>query len=81
MALTHDDPAPLFAAGVSSTLRLIGYLALAVVLMVTDHRGAYLERIRWTLSIAIEPMYRLAAMPSRPGPASRLGGHRPREQL
>jgi rod shape-determining protein MreC len=65
MALTHTDSAPLFAAGASSTLRLIGYLALAIVLMVTDHRGGYLERIRWALSIAIEPMYRIAALPSQ----------------
>jgi rod shape-determining protein MreC len=73
MALTHDESGPLFAASASSTLRLIGYLALAVVLMVSDHRGAYLERIRWTLSIAIEPMYRLAAMPSRLAHEARMG--------
>lgn len=65
MALTHNDTAPLFAAGASSTLRLIGYLALAIVLMVTDHRGGYLERIRWAMSMAIEPMYRIAALPSQ----------------
>jgi rod shape-determining protein MreC len=64
MALTHTDNAPLFATA-SSTLRLIGYLALAIVLMVTDHRGGYLERIRWAMSIAIEPMYRIAALPSQ----------------
>jgi rod shape-determining protein MreC len=64
MALTHTDNAPLFATA-SSTLRLIGYLALAIVLMVTDHRGGYLERIRWAMSIAIEPMYRVAALPSQ----------------
>jgi rod shape-determining protein MreC len=65
MALTHTDTAPLFAAGASSTLRLIGYLALAIVLMVTDHRGGYLERVRWAMSMAIEPMYRIAALPSQ----------------
>jgi rod shape-determining protein MreC len=64
MALTHTDTAPLFAAG-ASTLRLIGYLALAIVLMVADHRGGYLESIRWAMSIAIEPMYRIAALPSQ----------------
>ncbi|MDR3387996.1 MAG: rod shape-determining protein MreC [Rudaea sp.] len=64
MALTHTDTAPLFAAG-ASTLRLIAYLALAIVLMVADHRGGYLESVRWAMSIAIEPMYRVAAMPSQ----------------
>jgi rod shape-determining protein MreC len=64
MALTHTDAAPLFAAG-ASTLRLIGYLALAIAMMVADHRGSYLENIRWAMSIAIEPMYRVAALPSQ----------------
>jgi len=67
-----NDSTPLFAAGASSTLRLIGYLALAIVLMVADHRGAYLERVRWTLSIAIEPLYRLAALPARLAHEGRL---------
>lgn len=63
---------PLFAPGASSTLRLIGYLALAIVLMVADHRGAWLERVRWSLSIAIEPLYRLAALPARLAQQGRL---------
>jgi rod shape-determining protein MreC len=63
---------PLFASGASSTVRLIGYLALGIALMVTDHRSAYLERIRWSLSIAIEPLYRLAAMPARLAQEGRL---------
>lgn len=63
MAIARNDTAPLFATA-SNTLRLIGYLALAIVLMVTDHRGGYLERIRWALSVAIEPAYRIAALPS-----------------
>jgi len=67
-----SESTPLFATGASSTLRLIGYLALAIVLMVADHRGAYLERIRWSLSIAIEPLYRLAAMPARLAQQGRL---------
>src|SRR5882724_7159311 len=65
MALTHNDTVPLFAASASSTLRLIGYLALAIVLMVTDRRGGYLERVRWAMSMATEPMYRIAALPSQ----------------
>ena len=63
--MASNDSVTLFAAGASSTLRLIGYLALAIVLMVADHRGAYLTRIRWALSEVIEPVYRLAAMPAQ----------------
>jgi len=65
VAIASNDSAPLFATGASSTLRLIGYLALAIVLMVADHRNAYLTRVRWALSVAIEPVYRVAAMPAQ----------------
>jgi rod shape-determining protein MreC len=63
--MTRNDSAPLFAESTLSTLRLIGYLAAAIALMVIDHRGAYLARIRWGMSVAIEPMYRIAALPSQ----------------
>ena len=67
-----NSPTPLFAPGASSTVRLIGYLALAIVLMVLDHRGNYLERVRWSLSAAIEPLYRLAALPAQLAQEGRL---------
>ncbi|HZP67490.1 MAG TPA: rod shape-determining protein MreC [Rudaea sp.] len=69
---TNDTTTPLFAPGASSTLRLIGYLALGIVLMVADHRAGYLERVRWSLSLAIEPLYRLAAAPARFANEARL---------
>jgi len=72
VAIGNDTSTPLFAPGASSTLRLIAYLALAIVLMVLDHRGAYLERVRWSLSLAIEPLYRLAALPARLAHEGRL---------
>lgn len=72
MALTRTDTVPLFAAGASSTLRLIGYLALGIVLMVADHRSNYLEHIRWGMSVAIEPLYRLAAAPAKIANEARL---------
>jgi rod shape-determining protein MreC len=65
VALASNETAPLFSPGTSSTLRLIAYLAVTIVLMVTDHRNEYLTRIRWGLSAAIEPMYRIAAWPSQ----------------
>jgi rod shape-determining protein MreC len=64
VALASNETAPLFSPGTSSTLRLIAYLAATIVLMVADHRNEYLTRIRWGLSTAIEPMYRIAAWPS-----------------
>lgn len=65
VALTHNESASLFTANTANTLRLIGYLALAIILMMADHRGGYLQRIRWSLSGVIEPMYRVAAMPAQ----------------
>jgi rod shape-determining protein MreC len=65
MALANNETAPLFAPGASSTLRLIAYLSVTIVLMVADHRNDYLYRVRLALSAAIEPMYHIAAWPSQ----------------
>ena len=65
MSIARNDKAVLFAADAANALRLIAYLALAIVLMVLDHRGGYLSRMRWGMSVVIEPMYRIAAMPSQ----------------
>src|SRR6185312_3810456 len=65
MALTRNDTAPLFSPDTANTLRLIVYLALAIGLMVSDHRNGWLTRVRYAASVAIEPMYQLASLPSR----------------
>jgi len=67
----RTDTATLFAEGTVSTLRLIVYLACAVVLMVLDHRGSYLELLRHTGSALVEPVYRLAAFPADVARATR----------
>ena len=51
MALTRTDSGPLFTADAANTLRLVGYLAVAIVLMVADHRGGYLSRTRYVLNV------------------------------
>ncbi len=71
MPLARPDNATLFAEGSVSTLRLIVYLALAIAVMVLDHRGAYLEKLRHTGSALIEPAYRIAAFPSEVARAAR----------
>jgi rod shape-determining protein MreC len=43
---------------------LIVYLALACVLMVLDHRNGWMSYLRQGGSAVIEPIYRLAALPS-----------------
>lgn len=64
MARTRDDSSPLFAGNAAGTLRLIAYLALAVVLMVLDHRNGWLWGLRATASAVVEPVYRLAGLPA-----------------
>ena len=53
MALAPGDNATLFSAGAASTLRLIVYLAAAIVLMILDHRGHYLQAVRGHASLLI----------------------------
>jgi rod shape-determining protein MreC len=63
MALPHKESTPIFADAAVGTLRLMGYLALACVLMVLDHRNDWLHRARYAASVAVEPIYRAAAWP------------------
>lgn len=72
MPLASTDKVSLFAEGAVSTARLIAYLTLAMIVMVIDHRGAYLERMRVLASAVVEPVYRVAALPSDVARAGRL---------
>jgi rod shape-determining protein MreC len=63
MALPHKESSPIFADAAAGTLRLMGYLALACALMVLDHRNGWLHRARYAASVAVEPIYRIAAWP------------------
>ncbi len=63
MTLTRDGGS-LFSANMAGTLRLIVYLAIASVLMVLDHRGHWLGKVRYGAAIVIEPVYHLAGLPS-----------------
>lgn len=56
---------PLFSEGGQGTLRLLAYLALAVILMVSDQRGGHLQRLRGWLGLAQEPLLRVAAAPAQ----------------
>ncbi len=64
MALSRTTSAPLFAEGASGTLRLVVYLVLAAVLMASDRHGHHLLRLRAAAHLAVEPLYRLAALPA-----------------
>jgi rod shape-determining protein MreC len=64
MARARDESSPLFAGNAAGTLRLIVYLALAMVLMVLDHRNGWLWRLRDGAAAVVEPVYRLAGLPA-----------------
>lgn len=64
MPLAREESSPLFAGTAAGTLRLIFYLALAMVLMVLDHRNGWLWRLRYATAIVVEPIYRLASLPA-----------------
>ncbi|GIX34700.1 MAG: hypothetical protein KatS3mg126_0479 [Lysobacteraceae bacterium] len=61
--------APLFSEGGAGPLRMLAYLALGVVLMVADHRGGHLARLRAFAALLAEPVYQLVEMPARLGRA------------
>ena len=61
------NPAAQRPGDVAGTLRLLAFLALSVVLIVLDHRGGWLERLRTTANVAIQPLWQLAGLPSRLG--------------
>lgn len=50
---------------VAGTLRLLAYLALAVVLIVLDHRGGWLNQARRQAGVMIAPLWAVAGWPGR----------------
>jgi len=48
----------------AGTLRLVVYLAIASLLMVFDHRGHWLGKVRYGAAIVVEPVYHLAGLPA-----------------
>lgn len=54
-----------FAEGSASPLRLLAYLAVALLLMTADMRGGWLRQIRQVAALAVDPLYWLASTPAR----------------
>lgn len=63
----HAGPVAPRPGDVAGTLRLLAYLALSVTLIVLDHRGDWLQQARSQASIAMQPLWWLAGLPSRVG--------------
>jgi len=50
---------------IAGTLRLLAYLALAVTLILLDHRGGWLARARDQVDIAVQPLWAVAGWPGQ----------------
>ena len=68
---SYAGPAVPRSGDVAGTLRLLAYLALSVTLLVLDHRGEWLPQLRAQASVAMQPLWWLAGLPSRLGESVR----------
>lgn len=61
--IRSGTPAPKLSEAAAGTLPLLACIALSAGLMVADHRGDLSPKVRGALSTAVEPVWRLAALP------------------
>lgn len=59
------------AGDLAGTLRLLGYIALGITLVVLDHRGGWLARVHDSAEVAMQPVWWLAGLPGRIGASAR----------
>ncbi len=60
----YSTPAPR-PGDIAGTLRLLAYLALAIGMIVMDHRGGWLAQIRARSEAVVQPLWWLAGLPGR----------------
>ncbi|MET0328735.1 MAG: rod shape-determining protein MreC [Luteimonas sp.] len=70
MSSYASSPAPR-PGDVAGTLRLLAYLAISCALVVSDHQGGWLSQFRQQASVAMQPLWWLAGLPSRLGESMR----------
>ncbi|WP_372017898.1 rod shape-determining protein MreC [Pseudoxanthomonas sp. 10H] len=69
-------PGPATAArpgDTAGTLRLLAYLALAITLLVLDHRGGWLRQLRLQANLVAQPVWSMAGWPGRVGSSLKDG--------
>ncbi len=63
---SYAGPNPPHRSGdVAGTLRLLAYLAVALVLIVLDHRGSWLDRARAQATVLVQPLWMVAGWPGQ----------------
>ena len=73
MSSYPGPPAAARPGDTAGTLRLLAYLALAIALLVLDHRGGWLRQLRSQAELAVQPVWALAGLPGRLGTGLRDG--------
>ncbi|MEO6365078.1 MAG: rod shape-determining protein MreC [Luteimonas sp.] len=68
---SYAGPAAPRPGDVAGTLRLLAYLALAITLMVLDHRGGWLRQMRDRAELLAQPLWWVAGLPGRIGDSVR----------
>jgi rod shape-determining protein MreC len=63
----YAGPSAARPGDVAGTLRLLAYLALAITLIVFDHRGGWLAQVRARSELVVQPLWWLAGLPGRIG--------------
>ncbi len=63
--MPYAGPSAARTGDVAGTLRLLAYLALAVTLIVLDHRGGWLHRSREQAGMVVGPLLAVAGWPGR----------------
>jgi rod shape-determining protein MreC len=62
---SYAGPSASRSGDIADTLRLLAYLALAVVLILLDYRGGWLSRARQQAQVLIQPIRAVAGLPGR----------------
>lgn len=61
----YAGPSATRSGDIAGTLRLLAYLALAVTLIVLDHRGGWLSRVRDRAELLVQPLWAVAGWPGQ----------------
>lgn len=64
---SYANPSTARPGDIVGTLRLLAYLALAIALIVLDHRGGWLAQMRVRSELVVQPLWWLAGLPGRLG--------------
>ncbi|GAB3389623.1 rod shape-determining protein MreC [Lysobacter fragariae] len=62
---SYAGPSTSRSGDLAGTLQLLAYLALGVVLLVLDHRGGWLSRVRQQAQTLVQPLRAVAGMPGQ----------------